>query len=105
MAILSRIASFKMLHGDAKLFGPESKTSLWDASLSSLVDRYQYFRETCSLQHQDRKETGKKAELSCSVHTIMAHRVSTGRAPFNAKLSFTPWPSYPQGEKPPVSFE
>jgi len=39
-----------MLHRDAKLLGPESKTSLWDTSLSSLVDRYQYFWETCSLQ-------------------------------------------------------
>jgi len=57
------------------------------------------------LQLQDRKETYKKAKLSCSVHTTKAQRVSTGRAPFNAKLSFMPWPSYPQGEKPPVSFE
>jgi len=39
-----------MLHGDVKLLGPKSKTSLWDTSLSSLVDRYQYFRETNSFQ-------------------------------------------------------
>jgi hypothetical protein len=45
LAILSRIASFKMLHGDAKLVGPESKNNLWDTSLSSLVDRYRHFRE------------------------------------------------------------
>jgi hypothetical protein len=90
LAILSRIASFIMLQGDAKLLGPKSKTSLWDTPLSSLVDRYQYFRETNSFQLMDRKETGKKAKLSCSVHMIKAQRVSRGRAPVNAMLSFTP---------------
>jgi hypothetical protein len=105
LAILSRTISFKKLHGGAKLLGPESKASLWDTSLSSFVDRYQYFREICSFLLQDRKETDKKANLSCSVHTIKAHRVSISRTPFSAKLSFMPWPSHTHREQPTVSFE